>query len=236
MKRLLEISWDKRAIFLERPNRFLGICQDPSTNENLKVHVRDPGRLRELLFKGNEVLLKRSQNPKRKTRWDLVAARSMGKWVLVNSGYHSAIASLIFNNQEISPVGQVVSLKREVKVGKSRLDFLLFLEKGEKIYIEVKGCTLQKNGKALFPDAPTQRGRRHLLELADVLENGFRSAVVFLIFCPQAECFDANGQTDPSFYETFYQVIEKGVEVYPICLEYKGSFVWYKKGIGLCMD
>ncbi len=236
MKRLLEISWDKRAIFLERPNRFLGICQDPNTNEELKVHVRDPGRLTELLFKGNEVLLKRGKNPKRKTRWDLIAARSMGKWVLVNSGFHSAIASLIFNDKEISPFGRVLSLQPEVKVGKSRLDFLLFIEKGKKIYIEVKGCTLQKNGKALFPDAPTQRGRRHLLELADMVEKGSRSAVVFLIFCPNVSCFDANGRTDPAFYETFYHVIEKGVEVYPICLEYKGSFVWYKKEIELCRD
>ncbi len=236
MKRLLEISWDKRAIFLERPNRFLGLCRElDGAGRQLEVHVRDPGRLRELLFEGNEVLLKKAARKRRKTGYDLVAARSSGsRWVLVNSGFHSQIASMIFRDQRISPFGPVHYIKPEVKAGKSRLDFFLGLEAGREMYVEVKGCTLEKKGVAFFPDAPTERGRRHLLELMDATKQGFGAAVVFLIFCPLAYCFEANIHTDPKFHRCLYMAMEQGVEVHPLHLEYKDRFIWYKREIEIC--
>ncbi len=235
MKRLIEVPWDKRAIFISRPNRFLAICSDTEEGGELMVHVRDPGRLKELLYPGNTVLLKRAKGQTRKTHWDLVAAKaSSGRWVLVNSGFHSAIATSILLDSQLSPFGKARKIQPEVRVGHSRLDFLIDIENNEKIYMEVKGCTLVKEGTALFPDAPTKRGRKHLLELLALRKKGYRACVMFLILCPGAGCFDANNQTDPLFYETFYHVIEQGVEVYPVGLEYKDGFIWYIKEIAIC--
>ncbi len=235
MKRLLEIPYDKRAIFVKRPNRFLGICSDTQSGQELKAHVRDPGRLRELLYPGNQVLLSKANKEGRKTDWDLIAARSdSGHWVLVNSGFHSTIASKILSDSEISPLGQIKSIKPEVKVGKSRLDFLVTLRKDKKVYVEVKGCTLEKDGRALFPDAPTERGRRHLMELGELVDKGYMAMVVFLVLCPHVECFDANKETDPYFFNTFHRILRQGVRVYPVCLEYKDGFIWYKREIGIC--
>ncbi len=234
-KRLLEIPWDKRAIFQKRPNRFLGLCTDPQDGSHIEVHVRDPGRLRELLFPGNEVLIKRASNPARKTKWDLIAARGEdGSWILVNSGFHSQIASSILSRRELSPFGKAIEIRPEIKVGDSRLDFALVLENSETIYIEVKGCTLQKKGVALFPDAPTLRGTRHVNELVRLVEKGKRASVLFLIFCQGVRCFDANRDTDPNFYNALYSAMDKGVEIHPINLEYKDGFIWYKDKVEFC--
>jgi len=237
-KRLLEIPWDKRAIFLKRPNRFLGICEDPDTGSQLKVHVRDPGRLRELLFKGNEVLVRKASNPDRKTKWDLIAAKGQGDdWILVNSGFHSKLASMILADEELSPFGPASDIRPEVKVGESRLDFVINLKENsatQPIYIEVKGCTLEQGGKALFPDAPTKRGTRHLHELIRLVDADKRAAVLFLIFCQAVSCFDANKATDPEFHRALYEARERGVEIHPIKLAYKDGYIWYKGEVGVC--
>ncbi len=235
MKRLIKIPWDQKALFIKRPNRFLAICSDIRDGRELKVHVRDPGRLKELLYPGNQVLLKRACGRKRKTKWDLIAAMaSSGKWVLVNSGFHSAIAASIILDRQLSPFGMVKGLRPEIKVGRSRLDFLVDLENKGRVYLEVKGCTLVKEGIALFPDAPTERGRRHLVELSSLVQEGYRACVMFLILCPEADCFDANIRTDPLFYRTFYDVVRQGVEIYPVGLEYRNNFIWYIKEIDIC--
>ncbi len=234
MKPLFEIPWDKEAIFLERTNRFLAICNIEGQSGSVKVHVRDPGRLKELLFPGNRLLLKRAKGKPRKTSWDLISALSQdGKsWVLVNSGFHSSIASAIFEDEEISPFKGIREIKKEVKFESSRLDFLLTLESFERIYIEVKGCTLERSNIALFPDAPTERGRRHLKELIKIREEkGERSAICFLIFCPNVNYFSPNWNTDREFSRTFYEAIKKGVECHPFLLEYKKGMVNFLREI-----
>ena len=228
MKPLFEIPWDSEAVFMERPNRFLAICRVDGNPDPVRVHVRDPGRLKELLFPGNRLLLKRAKGKSRKTSWDLVSALSRDgrSWVLVNSGFHTRIASAIFEDEDISPFRGVCGIKREVKLKKSRLDFLLTLESFERIYVEVKGCTLERSNVALFPDAPTERGKRHLEELIAIRqERGERSAVCFLIFCPDVKCFSPNWNTDREFSRTFYEAIKRGVECYPFLLEYKKGMV-----------
>ena len=228
MIRLVQVTWDKRAVFLERPNRFLALAQINGDTKVQKVHVRDPGRLKELLFPGNELLVKYAGKPGRKTSWDLMAAKFQGEWIPLNSGLHPAIARAILENPEISPFGAVCSITGEVKYGKSRLDFLIQTVNDEKIYIEVKGCTLMKGQTALFPDAPTARGRRHLQELMEIRKTGIRSAVVFLIFQGRSRAFQANRRTDPEFAKVLSEAAGNGVEIYPVLLEYRHDIIWYK--------
>ncbi len=227
---LYPVSWDQKATFLERPNRFLATASllKNGGSEVAEVHVRDPGRLEELLFPGNLLLLKHAAGKKRKTKWDLVAARHGEQYVLVNSGYHPGIARKFLSDPSISPFGPLSSIRGEVKCGSSRLDFLISTPEAEKIYIEVKGCTLARNHTALFPDAPTARGRRHLEELIKVRSEGMRAAVIFLVLRKDSRSFAPNSRTDPAFAETLLRASIAGVEIYPVLLEYSRDIIWYK--------
>ncbi len=231
MVELISVPWDRKAVLISRPNRFLAIAKlaDPGIKETLKVHVRDPGRLTELLFPGNQLLLKYAAGPGRKTEWDLVAARHDRKWIIVNSGLHPSIARAIIENKGISPFGKVNAVRPEVKYGRSRLDFLITVGT-RNIYTEIKGCTLaSKDGLvAMFPDAPTDRGRRHLEELIAVRHQGDRAAVIFLVFRSNCRIFMANSNTDPAFANKLRKAQENGVEIYPVLLEYRHDKIWYK--------
>ncbi len=236
---LISISWDKKATFLKRPNRFIGICKIEDEKEPVEVHIKDPGRLKELLYPGNKVLLKRADNKNRKTKWDLIAASSgdLKSWILVNSGYHSQIAKKLLTFNDISPFREIREVRPEIKVKNSRLDFLITLKNDDKIYIEVKGCTLEREGRALFPDAPTIRGCRHLNELLDVVKEGDGAAIFFLIFCPNVDCFSVNKDTDKKFYEVFNQIIKSDIGIYCFLLEYReDGMVYFKQLLPLCRD
>ncbi|MFW6196521.1 MAG: DNA/RNA nuclease SfsA [Thermoplasmatota archaeon] len=237
MKELMTISFDEKGTFVERKNRFLGSVRFKS-GELDDVHVRDPGRLKDLLYEGNEVLLKKADNENRKTDWDLISAKFYDLWVLVNSGYHRKITKTILEDESISPFDKIDSFKPEAKLGDSRIDFLI-KKNGKKIWTEVKGCTLAKNGEALFPDAPTARGKRHVDELREAVKNGDRGALLILIFRSDAECFRPYEKRDPDFSDSFYNAYEEGVEVHPLLLSYnvdgKGK-LYFKKKIPLCHE
>ncbi len=230
--KLMEVKADEEGVFIERPNRFVGMVRIRDSEE--PVHVHDPGRLRELLFKGNRVLLKRASNPGRKTAWDIVAAWSPAGWVFTNSGYHRRITERILRNPSISPFGHIQQLRAEMKLGASRIDFRVELADNSIVWVEVKGCTLTVEGVALFPDAPTTRGQRHIDELAEVRKHGHRAAVIFLVFRNDSVCFRPNGATDPVFEEKFWRAVEAGVEVYPLLLSYDGETIYFKKVIPMC--
>jgi sugar fermentation stimulation protein A len=221
---------------VSRPNRFLAQVDlvSPEEKKDVKTHVHDPGRLKELLYEGNRLLLKKAGNPNRKTAYDLVAAEYLGYTILINSAYHRKISEKIFAHEEISPFGKIKDLRAEVPHGKSRFDFLLTGNSGEEIWVETKGCTLTVDGKAQFPDAPTTRGRRHLEELMEIKEKGTRAAVVFLVFRPDSTCFGPKRDTDPEFTNTLEEAYRQGVEIYPLLLEYRDGIVYYKKVIELC--
>jgi len=208
MREILRIPTDAEGLFAERPNRFLGMVKIAGHDGPVPVHVHDPGRLREILYPGNRVLLRRADSPKRKTRWDLVAGLCEGHWVLVHSGLHRAIAEKILTDPEFSPLGSVDSLQAEVRYNDSRLDFVVQVN-GERVWIETKGCTLCRNGVALFE------------HLGEIRENGERAALMVLVFRPDADCFAPNKETDPAFAGTFWQVVKRGVEVYPLLLEFR---------------
>lgn len=214
-KPIYDIGIDKRGKFIERPNRFIAHVQLPDKSEAV-CHVHDSGRIRELLFEGNSIGLKKAKEGSvRKTGWDVISALSDdGEDILINSAYHRYISENLLKNSALSPFGKVDSLKAEVKNGDSRIDYLL--EKGgQKIWVEVKGVSLSVDRTAMFPDAPSTRAQKHLKELMKLKEEGDRSAVLLLVF-RESDYFRPKHETDPAFAELFYEAMGKGVEVYPI--------------------
>ena len=132
---VMEIPWDAKGTFKERPNRFLGIVDITSLkkykSKKVKAHVHDPGRLKELLYPRNQVLLRKATNLNRKTKWDLIAAMYEGEWILVHSGFHRQIAEWVISDPKVSPFKSVKHIKAEAKFGNSRLDFLLTKKNGK---------------------------------------------------------------------------------------------------------
>ena len=244
-KELLEIQTDAIGLLKERPNRFLGIVDiiDGSNNKiikrNEKVHIHDPGRLKEILYPGNRLLLKKAPGDKkqvRKTSWDVVAGWIHSQWVLIHSGYHRQIAEIILENGIINEFNDLDTIQPEVKLGKSRIDFLITDVKGKKTYLEVKGCTLTQNGVALFPDAPTTRGTRHIQELIEAKKQGDDGAVLILIFRTDSKCFAPNIDTDPKFIQTFKNAIINGILIIPLVLSYTDGKIYFKKRISVCKE
>lgn len=227
MKKLIfTIEIDEKAEFLERTNRFIGHCK-LTTGEEVVAHVHDSGRIRELLYHGNRVLLRRAKNmEKRKTEWDLISAKATdGEDILINSSFHRYLAENLLRDPEISPFGEVESIKAEVKYGDSRLDFLLE-KNGEKIYIETKGVSLSENRVAMFPDAPSVRAVKHLKELIEIKQQGHRAVVILMLF-RDSDFFKPKGETDPEFEKWFYEGISQGVEVYPIQFKMEEGEIYY---------
>jgi sugar fermentation stimulation protein A len=210
--------------FLERPNRFTVVFEWNGRLE--KAHLRDPGRLKELLLPEAPLLLRTASNTaNRKTKYDVIAVFSEGIWVLINSGFHSDLAQEIIETGMISEFEGLKVKKREYTYGNSRLDFLLS-DQESCLLLEVKGCTLVEDGHAKFPDAPTERGKRHVEELIKAKKEGLKSAVLFLIFCEDAKCFSANFKMDPDFSNALRESQKVGVNI--IVYSFKNN---YRKGI-----
>jgi len=199
--------------FVERPNRFTVVFKTKNGINEI-AHLRDPGRLKELLIPGIELLVRKAiPNPKRKTQYDVIAVFNQGIWVLINSGFHSDIAADLIESGVLKEISNYSIERKEYTYGKSRIDFLLNNHEKGKMLLEVKGCTLVENGIAKFPDAPTIRGKKHLDELTQSLEDGFESAVLFLIIREDAVEFKPNTNMDPDFSAALFTAKERGVHV-----------------------
>ncbi len=231
--KVMEVKWDAVGIFRKRPNRFLGIVDlvEPKLQKGVKVHIHDPGRLPEILFEGNRVYLKRANSRGRKTGWDLLAGEVQGRLVFTNSSYHRKISTWYI--ETLRPFGPFDELLPEFTFGKSRLDFLIKRGK-ERTLVEVKGCTLARGEVALFPDAPTKRGRRHVEELIRAKEMGMEAAVVFLVFREEARCFSPNQETDPRFSLTLRKALQAGVRILLPVFSLEEGFLFFKGHIEPC--
>jgi len=229
-KEIYTIGKGEVGRFVDRPNRF--VANIKVNNEILLCHVHDSGRIRELLYENNKVKIKKASNIKnRKTLYDVISAFvDDGEEILINSSFHRHISQNIILDKEISPFGKIDNLQAEVKYGKSRIDFLLKrkLNKNsdEKIWVEVKGVSLSVDKTAMFPDAPSERATKHLKELIELKKNGDRAAVLFLIF-RDSDFFRPKYETDPKFAVTFYEAIEKGVEIYIVQCFMKNDKIYY---------
>jgi len=201
-----------KAKFVERKNRFVALVE--LDGEVVSAHVANSGRLRELFTPGREVYLVEKEGEHRATRYDLALVKYKGRFVSVDAHIPNDIVAAAIDRGQLQEFGGYTVLKREIKFGSSRLDMLAVDGEGKKFFIEVKSVTLVRDGVARFPDAPTERGARHLEELSKAVQEGHRGAVVFLIQRDDARQFSPNDETDPVFGETLRRLASTGVEAY----------------------
>ena len=200
------------AVFLSRPNRFIAQVEIDGRTET--VHVKNTGRCRELLIKGGRVWLEKSENPARRTAYDLIAAEKQREGLpppLVNmdSQLPNAVAEEWLRAGALFPEGSII--RREVTYGSSRFDFCIEHE-GSTSFLEVKGVTLENGGIASFPDAPTERGVKHLNELIECKKNGLGAYILFVIQMEEMKLFRPNDITHREFGDTLRRAIDCGVE------------------------
>ena len=191
--------------FVDRPNRFTAHVEIDGVTET--VHVKNTGRLSSLLIPGNTVSLEKSANPNRKTKYDLIAVEDpkLG-WVNVDSQVPNKVVLEWLKTKDYD------FIKPEYVYGDSRIDF--YMEKdGTKYLMEVKGCTQEIGGIGYFPDAPTDRGVRHLRELMKAVSEGYKCYVAFVISMTGITEVRPNAEIHREFAETFYEAKTAGVEV-----------------------
>lgn len=195
-----------RGIFVDRPNRF--IAHVDAEGQRQTVHVKNTGRCAELLQPGAEVFLQFCDKPERKTKYDLISVYKPGLgWVNMDSAAPNRIMEEYLSSRE-----EVTYIKPEAAFGASRMDFY-FEKSKKKCLMEVKGVTLERDGIAYFPDAPTQRGVKHMRELMKAVEHGYESWLVFVIQMPGIMQVRTNDETHPQFGEVLRQAAAAGVHV-----------------------
>ncbi len=200
-------SSDFLAIFIDRPNRFIIIAD--LNGEEVTCHCPNTGRMGELLSPGVRLILEKSTNVNRKTKYSVVAVYK-GELVVPIA---SVRANNVAENIIIPSLFKNPKIKSEVTYKKSRFDF--YVEDDDiKTYIEVKSCTLFVGDEAIFPDAPTSRGVKHINELYDATQNGFNGIVILVVFNPDSTTFSPNNVTDPLFSKTLKEVSSR-VKIIP---------------------
>lgn len=195
------------GVFLSRPNRFIAKVVIGGAEET--VHVKNTGRCRELLLPGAQVWCQRSQNPNRKTKYDLITVQKGERLINMDSQAPNAAAGEWLRSGGLGPVED---LKAESTHGDSRFDFSFTLD-GKPCLLEVKGVTLENGGVCAFPDAPTERGAKHLRGLAEAARAGLGAYVLFVIQMEHVEYLHPNDATDPAFGAALRQAAAAGVQV-----------------------
>ena len=196
------------AVFLERPNRFVAYVEQAGRREI--CHVKNTGRCRELLVPGAELYVQRSDNPARKTALDLIAVKKGSQWVNMDSQAPNKAAAEWLRQGGLGC--REITILPEYKYGDSRFDFFLEAD-GRKAFMEVKGVTLEEDGIARFPDAPTERGVKHIRELIRCLDAGYEAYVFFVIQMKGVRAFEPNDRTHPAFGEALREAAKKGVQI-----------------------
>ena len=201
------------ATFIDRPNRFTIIARHGS--RRLKCYFPNPGRMKELLRPNTKLAIQASMSSKsaRTTAYDTVAVRSGRRWVSIDSRVPNKLVEEALESGRLREFQSYTEVKEEFTYNRSRFDFLLESEDSSCL-LEVKSCTLVVEGVGIFPDAPTARGSKHLLDLVKAKKSGYRACMLFVIQRDDATSFSPNQKTDPRFCSTLNWAIGKGVEVY----------------------
>ncbi|MEZ0323860.1 MAG: DNA/RNA nuclease SfsA [Hydrogenothermaceae bacterium] len=220
-------SFDKskivKGLFIKRLNRFVG--QIDIDGKLFNVHIADTGRLKEILTEGREVYITLSDNLK--TDGKLLFVKMEDGIILLNTSYHSKIAYNLIKN-----IFPDLDIKPEFKYKESRIDFLV----GDRYLIEVKGCNLLVDDICLFPDAPTERGLKHLFHLMESKNDGYKPIVLILAF-RDCNCFFPNLKTDKMFFQTFKKAVDEGVDIKIFKLKTDEEFnILVDKQINLCEE
>ena len=194
--------------FLARPNRFIAHVEIAGREEI--VHVKNTGRCKELLLPGATVYVQHFPEGKRKTKYDLIAVEKQNLLINMDSQAPNKVVQEWLEREE--PFGKMTYLKPECRHGASRFDF--YLETAtKKMFIEVKGVTLEENGVVLFPDAPTERGVKHVQELCHCLEQGYEAAIIFVVQMSGSRYFTPNRRTHAAFAEALERAEACGVRL-----------------------
>ena len=193
--------------FLARPNRFIAHVDIGGQAE--VVHVKNTGRCRELLPVGAEVWCQKSDNPSRKTKYDLITVRKGSRLINMDSQAPNLAAKEWLS---CGGLGEIENLRAETKHGDSRFDFS-FTKDGKTCFLEVKGVTLENEGVCAFPDAPTERGAKHLRGLTEAAKEGCGTYVLFVIQMADVKSLHPNDATDPEFGKALREAAANGVEV-----------------------
>ena len=196
-----------QGIFLSRPNRFIAHVEIAKKEEI--VHVKNTGRCRELLPRGATVWCEKSENPARKTKYDLICVQKGKRLINMDSQAPNKAAGEWLAS---GGLGKIEKLRAEVFCGDSRFDFA-FEKDGKTCYLEVKDVTLEQNSVCAFPDAPTLRGTKHLRGLIQVAEEGCGAYVLFVIQMRDVKFLHPNDATDPAFGEALRQAKQAGVQL-----------------------
>ena len=200
--------------FISRPNRFIAEVLIDGNKET--VHVKNTGRCKELLVADAEVYLSVSLNPLRKTKYDLIAVRKGEKLINMDSQIPNDTAEEWLKKCNLFSENAVI--KREVTYKKSRFDF--YIEDGDrKVFLEVKGVTLENDGVAMFPDAPTERGVKHINELISLKKDGYEAFVLFVIQMKEVTLFKPNDFTHKAFGDALREAEKSGVNIIAVNCE-----------------
>lgn len=200
------------ARFVSRDNRFRVTVS--VGGQEIAAHLPNSGRLRELLVPGSQAILVHRPGPHRKTQYDLSLVEYQGRWVSVDARLPNQLVDEALKAGALGPLAGYPTIRREVPLGKSRIDFLLEGPGKSPCLLEVKSVTLVIDGMGCFPDAVTDRGRRHVLELAKVVGVGHRAAVLFVVQRDDATGMRPHDESDPAFGEALREAARAGVEVY----------------------
>ena len=195
------------GIFLSRPNRFIAHIE--IDGQDTVCHVKNTGRCKELLSPGTAVWCEKSDNPTRKTAYDLIAVQKGDR--LINMDSH-APNKAAYEWLKSGGLGEIENLRAETTYGASRFDFS-FEKDGKRCFLEVKGVTLETGGICAFPDAPTQRGTKHLKELTALVKEGFGAYVLFVIQMADVSYLHPNDKTDPAFGDALRAAEKAGVQL-----------------------
>lgn len=194
--------------FIKRLNRFVALCEIDGCE--IYCHVKNTGRCGEILIEGAECFLEKSDNPERKYQYSLVTVRKGDRLINIDSqAPNKAVGEFLSEGKLFSDIAEI---RAEKTFGKSRFDFY-FEHKNKKAFLEVKGVTLEKNGRVFFPDAPTERGTRHLNELCRCIEEGYEAYAFFVVQMKNVGSFSPNEETDPAFAKALRNAAENGVKI-----------------------
>ncbi len=196
------------GIFIKRINRFIALVLIDDQEEH--VHVKNTGRCTELFIPGTNIYLQKSNNPKRTTKYSLISIYKDDRLINIDSQVPNAVVYEALLAGKVPEFPDLLLLKREVTYGNSRFD-LYYETPTKKGFIEVKGVTLETAGEACFPDAPTERGKKHVLELISATKSGYTNYIFFLIQMEGITSFRPNTQTDPNFSNALTLALQSGV-------------------------
>lgn len=196
------------AVFISRPNRFIA---EVAVNGKTEIcHVKNTGRCEELFIRGARIYVQQSDNPSRKTKYDLIAVRKGQKLINLDSQAPNKVFKEWVSAGNF--IEKISLIKPECKYKNSRFDFYIEAD-GREIFAEIKGVTLEENGIVMFPDAPTERGVKHIKELCACVEEGYEAYLFFVIQMEHCRYFQPNRRTHPAFADALAEAEQKGVKI-----------------------